>query len=121
MPMSTFAGGMRSAAEGLALAALVDSYLERRFYSWVGLSGARYICTVFGAGDAEAISSFTGAAIIGVAHNDGVRRPVCVLDPSDFAATSQAQVIAAVALAVNEWHVHFSSSQRKLAADLGCQ
>lgn len=41
MVKSTFANGMRSAPEGLGLASLADSHLEWRFYSWLGISGAR--------------------------------------------------------------------------------
>ena len=121
MNMRTFTSGLRIAPEGLRLASLADSSLERRFYSWLGRSGNRYVCTVFRMGQEEAVSSFTDAAVIGVAHRDEVRRPVCVLTPSDFEAIGMARVKAAVALGVNEWHVHFVSQQRELAADLGCQ
>jgi hypothetical protein len=120
MVKSTFASGMRLAPEGLGLASLADSHLERRFYSWLGISGTRYVCTVFQGGEEEAVSSFTDAAIIGVVHRDGVRRPVCVLIPSDFEEIGYARVTAAVALGINEWHVHFLSDQQELAADLGC-
>lgn len=67
------------------------------------------------------VSSFTDAAIIGVAHRDGVRRPVCVLISPDFKKIGDARVKAAVALGVNEWHVHFLTSQPELVTDLGCR
>jgi hypothetical protein len=43
------------------------------------------------------------------------------MPPSDFEATGIARVKAAVALGVNEWHVHFVSQQPELAVDLGCR
>jgi hypothetical protein len=72
MIMNAFTSGLRPAPEGLGLASLADSSLERRFYSWLGRSGAHYVCTVFGMGQEDAINSFTNAAVIGVAHRDGV-------------------------------------------------
>jgi hypothetical protein len=120
MNMSTFTNGLRFAPEGLGLASLADSYLEHRFYSWLGRSGNRYVCTVFRSGQEHEVSSFTEAAIIGVVHRDEVRRPVCVLTSSDFEAIGTARVKAAVALGVNEWHVLFSTDHGNLAADLGC-
>jgi hypothetical protein len=109
------------APAGLGLASLAASNLERRFYSWLGKSGRRYVCTVFRNGEGEALGSFTDASIVGVAHRDEIRRPVCVLSPSDFDANGNARAAAAIALGVNEWHVHFLTDPRELAADLGCQ
>lgn len=121
MRTNTHTTGPILSPAGLGLASLADSNLERRFYSWLGLSGTRYVCTVFLIGEDEALSSFTEAAIIGVAHRDGNRRPVCVISSSDFAKKCKARVRAATALGVNEWHVHFSADERELAADLACQ
>ncbi len=121
MSSDIFSSGRPFAPEGLGLASLADSSLERRFYSWVGQSGNRYVCTVFHRGEEDAVGSFNDAAVIGVANSDGRRRPVCVLTPSDFQAIGMARVKAASALGVNEWHVHFAPQQRQLAADLACQ
>ena len=109
------------APAGLGLASLTASNLERRFYAWLGKSGRRYVCTVFRNGEGEVLGSFTDASIVGVAHRDEVRRPVCVLAPSDFDGNSNVRAAAAIALGVNEWHVHFLTDPRELAADLGCQ
>lgn len=109
----------RVAPQGLPLASLTDCALQDRFYSWLGLSGTKYVCTVFAILDASAIGEFSDAAVIGVARHDGVRRPVCVLQPSDFTRfASHPFVQAAIKLGVNEWHVHFSADHRKLAEDL---
>ncbi len=111
--------GHRSVAEGAPLGSLTGNELANRFYCWLGLSGTSYVCTVFRAGEEEALASFNRAAIIGVAQRDEVRRPVCVLQPEDLTNESVRRV-AAVSLGVNEWHAHFSEDRRQLAADIGC-
>jgi hypothetical protein len=121
MIINAFSNGLRLAPEGLGLASLADSNLERRFYSWLGCSGVRYVCTVFGTGQEGAISSFTDAAVIGVAHRDGVWRPICVMSPTDLEANGNVLAKASLALGVNEWHVLFSTNHGDLAADLGCR
>jgi hypothetical protein len=109
-----------SAAEGLPLASLVGSKMASRFYSWLGLSGTRYVCTIFRAGEEETLACFEGAVIIGVAQKEGVRRPVCAFQPTEFAENRSPRLAAALAMGVNEWHVHFSSDIRQLAGDIGC-
>jgi hypothetical protein len=121
MATSVFTMSGTFAPAGHGLASLAASNLERRFYSWLGKSGQRYVCTVFRNGDDETLSSFVDASIVGVAHRDEVRRPVCVLAPSDFDGNGNVRAAAAIALGVNEWHVHFLTGPRELAVDLGCQ
>ena len=112
--------GHRPASTGLPLASLAASSLDRHYYSWLGISGTRYVCTVFKAGQEAVIRAFTAACIIGVTQRGGVRQPVCVLDPCDFDdLNGQVEAKVAIALGVNEWHVHFSADRRKLSADLG--
>lgn len=110
----------RSVAEGLPLASLVGSRMASRFYSWLGLSGARYVCTIFGAGEEETLACFEGAIVIGVSQRDGVRRPVCVLKPSESIKHGSTRLAAALTMGVNEWHLHFSSDLRQVASDIGC-
>jgi hypothetical protein len=52
MFMSTFTTDEPLAPAGFGLASLAASNLERRFYSWLGRSGRRYVCTVFRNGEA---------------------------------------------------------------------
>jgi hypothetical protein len=111
--------GHLPAAEGFPLASLVGSKMASRFYSWFGLSGTRYVCTIFRAGEEEALACFEGAAIIGVAQKDGVRTPVCVLKPHEFIEHRSNRLAVALMMGVNEWHLHFSSDVQQVAADIG--
>ena len=96
--------------------------IDRRNYSWLGLSGERYACAVFKAGEEPIVRTFTDAAIIAVYHMDGVRRAVYVLAPRDFDGFGrQDRVRTAIELGANEWHVHLSDNRSGLAADLGCR
>jgi hypothetical protein len=110
----------RPIAEGLPLASLVGSRMASRFYSWLGLSGARYVCTIFRAGEEETLACFEGAIVIGVSQKDGVRRPVCVLRPGEFIEHGSTRLAAALTMEVNEWRLHFSSDLRQVATDIGC-
>ncbi len=108
-----------AAPMGLPLQALTASSLQDRFYSWAGLSGRRYVCTVFKIGDESALRDFSGAAIIGVSNSGGHRRPICVLKPSDFRTSERRHAMeGALRLGVNEWHLHFTLDLRRLAEDL---
>jgi hypothetical protein len=104
---------------GLPLQALTECSLQSRFYSWAGLSGKRYVCTVFKIGDEREVGFFNDAAVIGVANIDGHRRAVCLLHPSDFETSGRRHAVeAALTLGANEWHIHFTPDYGKLAMDL---
>ncbi len=120
MVTTAFPGLKRPAAPmGLPLQALKACSLQDRFYSWASLSGRRYVCTVFKIGDESALRDFSGAAIIGVSNSGGHRRPICVLQPSDFRTSERRHAMeAALKLGANEWHLHVTPDLRKLAADL---
>ncbi len=120
MATDTSPGSMRPAAPmGLPLQALRACSLQDRFYSWSGLSGKRYVCTVFKIGDESALRDFASAAVIGVSNSGGHRRPICVLQPSDFGTSEGRHAVeAALTLGANEWHLHFTEDLKKLAADL---
>lgn len=93
---------------GQALASLSTSDLRERFYSWRGLSGRRYICSVFSACEAAVISEFTAAAVIGVAKVGAARRPVCVMSSREFHVWGDiGSRKGAESHGVSEWHVHF--------------
>ncbi len=120
MATDTFPGSIYpDAPMGLPLLALRACSFQDRFYSWAGLSGKRYVCTVFEIGDESALRDFSSAAVIGVSNSGGRRRPICVLRPSDFGSPECRHAVeAAVTLGANEWHVHFTQDLRKLTADL---
>jgi len=93
---------------GQALASLSTSDLRERFYSWRGLSGRRYICSVFSAAETAVVSEFTAAAVIGVAKAGAARRPVCVMSSREFHIWGDiGSREGAENHGVSEWHVHF--------------
>jgi hypothetical protein len=93
---------------GQALASLLASDLRERFYSWRGLSGRRYICSVFSAAEAAVVLEFTAAAVIGVAKVGAARRPVCVMSSREFHVLGDiGSREGAESHGVSEWHVHF--------------
>ncbi len=120
MATNAFLGSRRfSGPTGLPLKALTECSLQDRFYTWVGLSGKRYVCTVFTIGDETAICDFSDAVVIGVVNSGGHKRPICVLLPSDFGISGRRHAAeAALALGANEWHIHFTPDYGKLASDL---
>ena len=93
---------------GQALASLSTSDLRERFYSWRGLSGRRYVCSVFSAAESAVVSEFTAAAVIGVAKAGAERRPVCVMSSREFHVWGDiGSREGAESHGVSEWHVHF--------------
>ena len=93
---------------GQALASLLTSDLRERFYSWRGLSGRRYICSIFSAAETAVVSEFTAAAVIGVAKAGAARRPVCVMSSREFHGWGDiGSREGAESHGVSEWHVHF--------------
>jgi hypothetical protein len=98
-----------AAPSGQALASLLSSDLRERFYSWRGLSGRRYICSVFSAAEVAVVSEFTAAVVIGVANKVGApRRPVCVMSSREFHVWGDiGSREGAESHGVSEWHVHF--------------
>lgn len=100
---------------GQALASLLTSDLRERFYSWRGLSGRRYICSVFSAADAAVVAEFTAAAVIGVAKIGAARRPVCVMSSREFHIWGDIRSReGAESHGVSEWHVHFGGDEEGL-------
>jgi hypothetical protein len=93
---------------GQALASLSTSDLRERFYSWRGLSGRRYICSVFSVAETAVVSEFTAAAVIGVAKAGAAQRPVCVMSSREFHVWGDiGSREGAESHGVSEWHVHF--------------
>jgi len=117
-----FAPSLRAPPRGQALASLTASDLRERFYSWRGVSGRRYICSVFSVAETAAVSEFTSAAVIGVAADGVARRPVCVMSSREFRLLEDVGLQGdSPAHGVSEWHVHFGVDEdglRDLAGSL---
>ena len=97
-------------AHGQALASLADAQdLQRRFYSWRGLSGRTYVCSIFQTCDDVFVSQLTHGVIVGVARYNDEARPVCVLSSRNLAFCTDMGLLA-LELKINEWHVHFSDA-----------
>jgi hypothetical protein len=110
-PHNSFAKSIAGPLRGQALAALGDSELRDRFYSWRGASGRRYVCSVFPADNLEDIAESWSAAVIGVVNHAGARHPVYVVSCDQFRALNPSD---ACAQGVNEWHVHFGADEAEL-------
>lgn len=120
-PSQSCADG-RVPVRGESLASLLLSNLKDHFCCWRGASGVRYIFSIFPGEDEALVAGFSGAAVMGVAREGSVLRPVCLLDSADFdAPRGRAVRNDARAAGCSEWHVHFDSTEdelRDLAAHL---
>jgi hypothetical protein len=99
----------RSAGRGASLASLAQSRLNGAFYSWHGLSGRRYVLSVFEGSDWALVAEFEGVAIVGVANDGTTRRPICVLSSRELRALGPSLIEAAT-----EWHVLFCADDSAL-------
>ncbi len=93
--------------------------LRAHFYSWRGTTGRRYVCSVFQCGEEGFVSDVERGAIIGVARQGGVLRPVCVFAAGEGSRSALRDL--ARELGVVEWHVHFCAEMeavRDLAGSL---
>jgi hypothetical protein len=110
---------------GQELESLVESdSLRSRFFAWLGLSGRRYVCSVFQHGEEGFIADVESGVVIGVAREGATLRPVCVFAGRKEAGEAQKRRSLrqlARELGVAEWHVHFcadAETVRDLAASL---
>lgn len=109
-------GGALS-SRGQELDSLVASdALRSRFFSWRGLSGRRYVCSVFQRGEEGFVADVESGVIIGVAREGAVARPVCVLQAKEGGPRRSLRELAHE-LRVVEWHVHFCAED-EIARDL---
>lgn len=100
---------------GGALASLLASDLRERFYSWRGISGRSYICSVFSLAETSTVLEFTSAAVIGVASDGAARRPICVMSSREFRLLEDASWRDDFSgRGVNEWHVQFEVDEEGL-------
>jgi len=106
---------------GQELNSLVESdSLRNRFFSWRGLSGRRYVCSVFQSGEDGFVADVEQGVIVGVAREGATTRPVCVFAAQQGGARRSLRELAHE-LRIAEWHVHFCSdaeAMRDLAGSL---
>jgi hypothetical protein len=113
-------------SRGQELESLVESdSLRSRFFAWVGLSGRRYVCSVFQQGEEGFVADVESGVVVGVAREGALARPVCVFAAQKGAAgeAQQRRSLRRLAheLGVAEWHVHFCADAaivRDLAGSL---
>ncbi|WP_424361341.1 hypothetical protein [Methylocystis parvus] len=79
--------------------------LRGHFFSWRGVTGRRYVCSVFQRGEEGFVSDVENGVIIGVARDGAALRPVCLFSAGESRAPALRQL--AQELGVVEWHVHF--------------
>lgn len=102
---------------GQELDSLAEADLLRaRFFSWRGVSGRRYVCSVFQRGEEGFVSDVESGVIIGVAREGAAIRPLCVLGAPDKGGRPPLGDLARE-LGVAEWHVHFCAGD-EAARDL---
>jgi len=127
-PFSVTADGPPALTEspaGAPLASLAGGALARRFHSWRGTSGARYICSVFAAPALDELASYANAVVIGVgADAAGHLRIVLIGEsgqlPDVFWHGAFAR--AAHAAGAHEFHLHLlaesAEERRAVVTDL---
>jgi len=121
-PISSLRIGRKAAsARGQELDSLVESNtLRDRFFSWRGLSGRRYVCSVFQGGEEGFVADVTNGIVIGVAREGVLARPACVFLAREGGARRSLRELAQE-LRIVEWHVHFcadAETMRDLAGSL---
>jgi hypothetical protein len=96
---------------GSALAALAGMPLASRFCSWTGLSGHRYVFSVY---PASSCPAFCHAVLLAVVRESSRRRVICVRDtgafPEPVVARAQRE-LRAFGLGL-EFHLHLLPSSR---------
>lgn len=109
----------RVSPRGQELESLAETEaLRGRFFSWRGVSGGHYVCSVFQRGEEGFVADVQSGVIIGVAREGAGRRPVCVLGAGEGVAALR---LLARELGVAEWHVRFgadSDAARDLSGSL---
>jgi len=114
-------GRKTASARGQELDSLVESdTLRSRFFSWRGLSGRRYVCSVFQSGEDSFVADVTNGIVIGVAREGVTARPVCVFQAREGRARRSLREMVQQ-LRIVEWHVHFcgdAETMRDLAGSL---
>jgi hypothetical protein len=108
-------------SRGQELDSLVESTnLRSRFFAWRGLSGRRYVCSVFQSGEEGFVAGVENGVVIGVAREGASARPVCVFQAEAGQARRSLRDLAQE-LGVVEWHVHFcadAEAARDIAGSL---
>jgi hypothetical protein len=113
-------GFMRRAAAGFAprgqeLESLAETEaLRGRFFAWRGVSGRRYVCSVFQRGEEGFVADIENGVIVGVAREGAARRPLCVIGAGEGVGALRR---LARELSVAEWHVRFGDDA-EMARDL---
>ncbi len=93
--------------------------LRGHFFSWRGVTGRRYVCSVFQRGEEGFVADVENGVVIGVARDGAGLRPVCLFSAGEAGIGSLRDL--ARELCVVEWHVHFSpdaETVRDLASSL---
>jgi hypothetical protein len=116
------------AAADAPLACLAGGALASRFHAWYGLSGRRYICSVFPVVEEAAaggLPEFEAGIVIATAKDRrGQRRALAAFELSwdGESVKHKGQIDAALKAGASEWHVHLlaeSLAQRRASlADL---
>ncbi len=110
--------GATPSPRGEALTSLAGSQgLRDRFFAWRGKAGQRYVCSVFREGEEGFVADVTDGAIIGVARDGAIARPVCVIAARQSESTQALRALGRE-LGVAEWHVHFCEESDGVVSDL---
>jgi hypothetical protein len=100
---------------GEALVSLASTGLSAHFYSWLGDSGRRFICSVYQRGEENYLLGLPQSIIIGVARIGDLRVPKRLLLTQEATVDSDRRIFEeSCALGVEEWHVHFGASETAL-------
>jgi hypothetical protein len=100
------------------LAALDRTGLESLFHAWVGASGRRYICSVYGVGAPPAFDC-RRAVVAAVRRSAAGAELVFIFQPDALAECDDLRgwTRKAQACGANEWHVHLLAGTPAARAD----
>jgi len=118
--------GFNTTASGRAapLAALSGGRLAQKFQAWQGVSGQRYVCSVFAARDPaamEAVTSYSDAVVLVVRRDHtGAHRLVAIGDSGALPELfwHGAAIAALRAKGVDEFHIHLMAETSALRQQL---
>lgn len=93
--------------ENRPLASLIRTSLEKLFHSWFGVSGQRYICSVYAVGGPPAFDR--SRAVVAAVRREATKAEILfVFDPGpdEDSVDFRQWTARACASGANEWHVH---------------
>ena len=97
--------------EGQSLLSLSSSPLQHHFFSWRGLSGLRYVFSVFCAKEEATVATFSNCLVLGISRSGAQRAPLVARFSNDGPVLKG---LNATAMGIDEWHVLFEADDETI-------